>query len=82
MKKTCCVSKGKEKCKDSYYGWIDVRHPTSKEFDYCRLPFCEKHWKQVMKYVKQKEKEMQKKEGKNVFFAVAPFQEVQAALNQ
>lgn len=81
-KMTCCVTAEKNKCKGAYYGWIDVRHPKSKEFDYCRLPFCKKHFKKVMSFANEKEKEMQKKEGKNYFWVCVPYKVVKEALNK
>jgi hypothetical protein len=90
----CSVHGCKEKCEGS---WIDIADTESK-YKYCgRMSFCEKHFKMIMPYIEQKEKEMRDKwkkehpDGKkskdgfkttSVGWAFAPLKFVNEALNQ
>ena len=79
----CSVKGCKEKCEGS---WIDIRDDSEKGIKerYCgRMSFCEKHFNAIMPFLKRKEKEMQKQEGKsNCFWAFVPLSVVNESLKQ
>ena len=76
MKNNCVV----KNCKGEYGGWIDCNWGEKGEI-MGRLPFCKKHFEKVYHHIKEHEKEMQEKEGKDIFLAFAPLKEVEKALN-
>ena len=77
MEKECAV----KNCKGKYGGWVDVSWMKKKKFQLGSLPFCEAHFNKVFPKIKEAEKEMQKKDGKNTFWAFVPREELEKALN-
>lgn len=70
-----------QKCKGKYGGWIDSSWMKGKELQTARLPFCKEHFDKCVSYIHEATIKMQKKEGKNVFWAFVPLQELKKALN-
>jgi hypothetical protein len=71
-----------ETIKESASDWCLI--PTEekkKELQMGRLPLCEIHFNKAFPKIKEAEKEMQKKDGKNTFWAFVPIEELNKALN-
>lgn len=74
--KQCIVKNCKEQVEDA---WLDIIDNVSGDGGRCHV--CDKHFDLIHPYIQKKEKEMQKKHPDR-FFAFAPLQYVEEALNQ
>uniref|UniRef100_A0A6M3Y676 Uncharacterized protein n=1 Tax=viral metagenome TaxID=1070528 RepID=A0A6M3Y676_9ZZZZ len=74
MKNNCAV----KNCKGAYGGWLDIFWGKGKHLKCGRIPLCKKHFNKVYPELE----EMEKKEcKKNEFWAFAPLEKVNEALN-